>query len=100
MGHAARVNPRSTEGGKPRAYCSFQRCIRAVHTFGEDRAGFVRWLDSTAAGEHQRAAMERIWSELHPAPMVTLADPEMAALTVAAALAGFDVMSMRDTELP
>ena len=75
MGRAARANPRSTDGGKPRAYCSFQRCIRAVRTFGDDRAGFVRWRDSTAAGEHQRAGMERIWSELHPAPLVTLCGP-------------------------
>lgn len=94
MGHAARANPRSTEGGKPPAYCSFQRCLRAVRTFGEDRAGFDRWLDTTSAGEHHRAAMNRIWSELHPATRVTLASPEMAALTVAAALDGFDVTTM------
>ena len=72
MGRNARLNPRSRAGGKPKAYCSFQRAIRAVRTFGDDRAGFVRWLDSTSVGDHQRAAMERIWSELHPTPRVTL----------------------------
>ena len=72
MGHAARHNPRSPDGGKPRAYCSFQRCIRAVRVFGNDRDGFDAWLDSTSVGPHQRARMERIWSELHP---VVLARP-------------------------
>ncbi len=67
MGRAARANPRSRDGGKPAAYCSFQRCLRAVRQFGDDRAGFLRWLDTTSVGDHQRAAMERIWSELHPA---------------------------------
>ena len=73
MGHAARSNPRSPAGGKPAAYCSFQRCLRAVRTFGDDRKGFDRWLDTTCVGPHQRAAMNRIWSELHPEPMVRLA---------------------------
>lgn len=73
MGHAARTNPRSRDGGKPVAYCSFQRCIRAVRYFGDDRSGFDAWLDRTSVGPHQRAAMERIWSELHPAPRVVLA---------------------------
>jgi hypothetical protein len=72
MGHAARANPRSTAGGKPRAYCSFQRCIRAVRTFGEDREGFDHWRDSTSVATHQRAAMERVWRELHPKPLVSL----------------------------
>lgn len=72
MGHAARSNPRSLAGGKPPQYCSFQRCLRAVRSFGPDREGFVRWLDSTSVGAHQRVAMERIWSELHPQPRVTL----------------------------
>lgn len=72
MGYAARQNPRSTEGGKPRAYCSFQRCVRAVRVFGDDDAGFQRWLVSTSANERQRARLERIWTELHPAPLVTL----------------------------
>ena len=72
MGSAARCNPRSPEGGKPRAYCSFNRCLRAVRSFGVDRVGFVCWLDSTSVDETQRAAMERMWSELHPVPLVTL----------------------------
>ncbi len=72
MGHAARANPRSRVGGKPKAYCSFQRCIRAVRVVGNDRAGFDAWLDSTSVGPHQRAAMEKIWSELH---LVVLARP-------------------------
>ena len=72
MGRAARANPRSQDGGKPRAYCAFQRCIRAVRQFQGDRAGFVHWLDSMSVGAHQRAAMERIWAELHPVPRVTL----------------------------
>ena len=72
MGRAARLNPRSTDGGKPRAYCSFQRCLRAVRQFGDDSIGFQRWLDTTSAGPHHRAAMERIWEELHPAPRVVL----------------------------
>lgn len=73
VGRQARANPRSPDGGKPRAYCSFQRAIRAVRVFGDDRKGFDRWLDSTAISDPQRSAMNRIWSELHPAPMVVLA---------------------------
>ena len=72
MGREARRNARSTDGGKPRAYASFHRCVRAVRTFGDDAAAFSRWLDSTSVGPHHRAAMERIWAELHPAPLVTL----------------------------
>lgn len=72
MGRASRANPRSTDGGKPRAYCSFQRAIRACRTFGDDAVGFRTWLDSTMVTDAQRARMEKIWSELHPAPMVTL----------------------------
>lgn len=72
MGHAARSNPRSREGGKPPAYCSFQRAIRACRTFGDDQAAFVAWLDSTMVNDAQRARMMKIWSELHPAPLVTL----------------------------
>ncbi len=72
MGHAARSNPRSTDGGKPKVFCSFNRCLRAVRQFGDDHGGFLRWLDTTSAGPHHRAAMEKIWSELHPEPRVTL----------------------------
>lgn len=72
MGRHACANPRSREGGKPSAYCSFQRAIRAARTFGDDSVSYSRWLDSRPLTAHQRAAMERIWSELHPAPLVTL----------------------------
>lgn len=73
MGRAARANPRSTAGGKPRAYCSFNRCLRAVRTFGDDREGFDRWLTTTSVNSVHRHQMERIWRELHPEPMVTIA---------------------------
>lgn len=72
MGRAARSNPRSQEGGKPKAYCSFQRCVRAVRSFGNDLVGFERWLASTSATEKHCTAMRKIWSELHPAPLVAL----------------------------
>jgi hypothetical protein len=64
MGRAARANARSTDGGKPKAYASFHRCIRACKTFG--------WLASTSATEAHCARMQKIWDELHPTPMVTL----------------------------
>ena len=72
MGHAARNNPRSPEGGKPRPYTAFMRCVRAVRVFGNDRAGFVAWLDRTMVTDVMRDKMEHIWSELHPAPRVTI----------------------------
>lgn len=72
MGRAARANLRSPEGGKPAKFCSFHRCIRAVRTFGGDEARFHAWLDRTAAGPHHRAAMQRVWDEINPKPLVTL----------------------------
>jgi hypothetical protein len=72
LGRNARLNPRSQEGGKPKAYCSFQRAIRACQTFGDDAVAFRKWLDSTMVSDAQRARMEKIWSELHPQPLVTL----------------------------
>lgn len=83
MGHAARSNPRSRAGGKPAAYCAFQRAIRAARTFGDDSVSYSRWLDSRDLNEMQRAAMERIWSELHPAPLVTLARLDEVPVTLA-----------------
>lgn len=74
MGHAARSNPRSTEGGKPAAYASFHRCIRACRTFHGDEGAFHRWLATTQATEAHVTRMQRIWDALHPKPLVCLHD--------------------------
>lgn len=72
MGRAARSNPRSLEGRKPPKYVSFQRILRAVRSFGPDRRGFEAWVQKRGLQGHALVAVERIWSELHPAPLVTL----------------------------
>lgn len=72
MGRESRANLRSTDGHNPPKRASFHRCIRACRTFHGDLDAFHRWLDTTSAGPHHRAAMQKIWDELHPTPMVTL----------------------------
>lgn len=74
MGRAARANPRSREGGKPAKYASFQRIVRAVKFFGDDRRGFEAWCQARSLSGHNLAALERIWDELHPKPLVTIHD--------------------------
>jgi ferric-dicitrate binding protein FerR (iron transport regulator) len=73
VGRAARANQRSLDGGKPRTYVAFQRCLRACRTFGDDRAAFHAWLASTSTTEAQCARMQEIWDALHP-ELVTLHD--------------------------
>jgi hypothetical protein len=72
VGRESKLNPRSTDGGNPPARASFHRCIRACRTFHGDVGTFHAWLDTTSAGPHHRAAMQKIWDELHPTPLVTI----------------------------
>lgn len=73
VGYAARANLRSTEGGKPRAFAGLHRVWRGVAFFKDDRAGFEKWRDSFVLSPNERAALEKVWTEQHPEPRVTLA---------------------------
>lgn len=65
MGREARANLRSLEGGKPRQYVAFQRVLRGIKFFKDDRAGFVQWLAGQPLTDDQWAQCERVWRELH-----------------------------------
>lgn len=73
MGRLARLNPRSREGGKPKAYCSLHRVWRGVEFYKDDRAGFDQWIESRNVGDIDRIGLEKIWSEQNPQPRVSLA---------------------------
>lgn len=72
MGYRARLNLRSREGGKPTKFVALHRVWRAVSVFGADRRGFLDYMDRQQLNETQRAAMEKMWAEQHPQPLVTL----------------------------
>ncbi len=73
MGRAARLNPRSRDGGKPPAFASLHRLWRAAGVFGDDYAAFDKWASHPSITPDMRAKLEKLWTERHPAPMVSLA---------------------------
>jgi hypothetical protein len=64
MGYAARLNPRSIEGGKPGQSVAFARVLRGVQFWYPNRAGFDAWLDTKTLTEDQRAQLDRVWMAL------------------------------------
>lgn len=68
MGRAARLNPRSPAGQKPRKYVALMRLWRAVSVFKGDRRGFEAWIAKfPQMSPDESKAINHLWTEQNPA---------------------------------